>query len=110
MSLIHKPLLWLHGEIKTSPFTDEARMEAGYMLKLLQMGMKLSLPASRPMSSIGARCHELRIRDKNLSWRIIYRIDTDAIVIIEVFEKKSRRTSQKIIEICKLRLKDYDSA
>jgi phage-related protein len=72
------------------------------------MGEKLSLPKSRPMPRIGANCHELRIKDKNIEWRIIYRIDTDAIVITEVFEKKTERTPQNVINTCKRRLMDYD--
>lgn len=35
-------------------------------------------------SKIGARCYELRIRDRDKDWRIIYRVDSDAIVIVEV--------------------------
>jgi phage-related protein len=45
------------------------------------------------MPSIGRRCHELRIDDDNVAWRIIYRTDADAIVIAEVFAKKTDRTS-----------------
>lgn len=59
-----KPLVWLHGELKTPPFSAMARIEAGYLLRLLQKGEKLSLPHSRPMPGIGARCHELRIVDE----------------------------------------------
>lgn len=80
-----KPLVWLHGEIKTPPFSPGARIEAGYLLRLLQQGKRLAMPRSRPMPSIGAGCHELRINDEKLTWRIIYRIDPDAIVILEVF-------------------------
>ena len=82
-----KPLVWLHGEVKTPPFTLAARMEAGVLLRKLQQGENVGLPYSRPMPGIGAHCHELRIRDENHNWRIIYRIDEDAIVIIEVFQK-----------------------
>jgi phage-related protein len=82
-----KPLVWLHGEVKTPPFSQAARLEAGYLLRQLQSEIKLSLPQSRPMPSIGARCHELRINDENKTWRIVYRIDDDAIIILEVFEK-----------------------
>ena len=62
------------------------------------------------MPSVGARCHELRINDETASWRIIYRLDPDAIVIAEVFSKKTGKTPNRIIDICKRRLKDYDSA
>lgn len=110
MSKDHKPLAWLHGEIKTPPFTKEARLEAGYLLRLLQTGEKLSMPQSRPMPSIGRRCHELRIAEGDMFWRIIYRTDPDAIVIAEVFAKKSNTTSKGVIDTCKDRLKDYDNA
>ena len=103
-----KPLVWLSGEIKTPPLSTDARIEAGYLLRLLQRGEKLSMPQSRPMTTVGKRCHELRINDVNLTWRIIYRIDADAIVILDVFEKKTNRTSKQIIDNCKRRIKDYD--
>lgn len=108
MSPRDKPLAWLHGEVKTPPFSADARIEAGYLLRLLQQGRLLSLPQSRPMPSIGARCHELRINDKNSTWRIVYRIDADAIVVVEVFKKKSTATPKNVIEICKARLSEYD--
>jgi hypothetical protein len=82
-----KPLVWLEGEIKTPPFSPEARVEAGTLLRRLQRGENIGLPLSRPMPTIGRRCHELRIPDENVSWRIVYRIDSDAIVIGEVFTK-----------------------
>jgi len=56
-----KPLVWLHGEVKTPPFSRTARVEAGYLLRRLQTGEQLGLPFSRPMPSIGRRCHELRV-------------------------------------------------
>jgi len=105
-----KPLAWLHGEVKTPPFSPEARLETGYLLRRLQKGEKISLPHSRPMPSIGRRCHELRINDQDGTWRIVYRTDPDAIVILEVFEKKTSRTPKKVIDTCKARIKDYDNA
>jgi len=99
----------LYGQIKTPPFSPAARLEAGFLLRRLQGGEKLGLPHSRPMPSVGTRCHELRINDINKTWRIMYRIDEDAIVILEVFVKKSGKTPKKIIEICKQRLRNYDS-
>jgi phage-related protein len=62
------------------------------------------------MPSIGSRCHELRINDESATWRIIYRLDADAIVILEVFSKKSRATPKAVINVCKRRLKDYEDA
>lgn len=109
MSPHDKPLVWLHGEVKTPPFSAAARLEAGVLLRLLQRGDRLGMPASRPMPSVGARCHELRIVDENVTWRIMYRLDEDAVVILEVFAKKTGQTPKHVIDTCKARLKRYDS-
>lgn len=66
------------------------------------------MPHSRPMPSIGKRCHELRIRDRDEIFRIIYRIDPDAIVILDVFKKKSKQTPKYVIDQCKARIQSYD--
>lgn len=103
-----KRLIWLHGEVKTPPFSIRARLEAGFLLRRLQLGENLSLPHSRPMPSIGANCHELRINDQQTTWRIVYRIDQDAIIILAVFNKKTATTPSQIIDICQQRAKRYD--
>lgn len=105
----HKELMILHGEIKTPPMSRESRLETGYLLRKLQQGEALSLPHSRPMPDIGRRCHELRIQDEKVTWRIMYRNDVDAIIILEVFAKKTNKTPKKIIDVCKRRLRLYDS-
>jgi phage-related protein len=108
MDAKYKPLAWLHGEVKTPPFSQAARVEAGFLLRKLQEGEALSLPHSRPMPSIGPRCHELRINDRNATWRIVYRVDPDAIVILEVFKKTTAKTPVPVIDTCKRRLRMYD--
>jgi phage-related protein len=70
----------------------------------------LEMLQSRPMRSVGPRCHELRVNDVSGNWRLIYRIDTDAIVIAEVFAKKSAKMSKAVLETCRRRLKEYDHA
>ena len=87
-----------------------ARLEVGLLLRRLQRGELLSMPQSRPMPGIGARCHELRINDSGGSWRVVYRIDADAIVILEVFAKKTSTTPKTVIVACRRRLKEYDNA
>jgi len=105
-----KPLVWLHGEIKTPPFSRTARLEAGFLLRRLQRGESLGMPHSRPMPSIGRRCHELRIVDSGAAWRIVYRNDGDAIVVADVFSKKTAKTPPRVIAACARRLKEYDHA
>jgi len=87
-----KDLVWLRRKITTPPFTTEAREETGFLLRELQKGIPLALPHSRPMPSIGVRCHELRITDRACIWRIIYRVEPDAIVILDVFPKNLHLT------------------
>jgi phage-related protein len=101
--------VWLHGIVKTPPFSREARVETGYLPRMLQAGEKLSMPHSRPLPAIGPRCHELRVNDEKATWRIIYRIDEDAIVILEVFDTRARQTSPSVIAVCRQRSRDYDS-
>src|SRR5689334_8907984 len=103
-----KNLVLLHGEVKSPPLSGVARREAGYLIRKLQQGEALSLPHSRPMPSIGGHCHELRINDGDKSWRILYRIDMDAILILDVFSKKTQKTPKKIILACRARLNLYD--
>ena len=109
MNTADKDLVWLYGEVKTPPFSQEARLEAGYLLRQLQLGIKLTLPHSRPMSTIGRRCHELRVNDEHCTWRIVYRTDQDAIVILTVFDKKTNTTPGHVIATCKDRIKRYDN-
>jgi len=52
----------------------------------------------------------LRIVDVNVTWRILYRIDPDAVIIAEVFKKKSRTTPQSAIDVARRRLREYDNA
>jgi phage-related protein len=103
-----KPLIWLHGEIKTPPFSKEARIEAGTLLRRLQEGESLGMPHSRPMPSVGSHCHELRITDEKRIWRIVYRLDDDRILIAGVFAKATQKTPVRNINICKHRLKLHD--
>lgn len=102
-----KDLVWQHGEVESPPFSTEAKVEAGLLLRKLQNSEKLSMPHSLPMSSIGAGCHELRIRDRDKIWRIFYFIGEEAIVILEVTDKKTRETPQRVLENCRQRLKKY---
>ena len=105
-----RSLMVLRGEIKTPPLSEAARREMGFLLRRLQQGENLGLPHSRPMPDIGPRCHELRVNDANKTWRLIYRIDDDAIVVLDVFEKKTRATPRRVIADCQRRLRLYDQA
>lgn len=91
--------------------SSDARVEGGILLRRLQRGEALSMPESRPMPSIGPRCHELRIDDITLKkeWRIIYYVGRSAIAVLEVFAKTTRETPDDVIGNCKRRLADFRS-
>ncbi len=105
-----KPLAWLHGEIKTPPFTAEGRKEAGDLRRLLQEGEILGMPQAEPLPIVGPRCGALRVRDGRHNWRIMYRVDADAVLILEVYAKKTPKIPQAVIDRCKRRLKAFDDA
>ena len=79
------------------------------LLRRLQRGEALSLPHSRPMPFVARRCQELRIVDEHATWRIVYRVDADAVVIADVFSKKTRGTPKPVLDACRRRLRDYDA-
>jgi phage-related protein len=105
-----KPLVWLHGEIKTPPFSRVGRIEAGFLLRRLQNGELIDMPASRPLPAIGPNCHELRVIDGHINWRIVCHVDSDAVVILEIFQKKTRTLPKRVIDVTRKRLRAYHRA
>ena len=105
-----KPLVWLHGEVKTPPFSAQGRQEAGMLLRLLQQGATIGMPQAEPLPVVGPRCGALRVRDAEHSWRIMYRVDPDAVVVVDVYAKKTPKIPDEVIQRCQRRLKRYDEA
>jgi len=105
--MLPKPVAWLHGEVKTPPFSREARTEAGFLFRRLQNGEVLGMPVSRPLPAIGPNCHELRVIDRDATWRIVYHLAFDAVVVLEVFSKKSRTLPKSVADAARRRLHEY---
>lgn len=103
-----KALVWVHGAIKTPPFSEEARTKAGKLLRDLQRGQALSMPDSRPLPSIGPNCHELRVDDGGVTWRILVQIRSEAIVVLDVFAKKSEKIPKHVLDAARRRLKSHE--
>jgi phage-related protein len=96
---MRKPLRWLADEITVPPFSPEAALEVGALLAIVAIGGMPAMPRSRPMPSVGARCHELRVTDRRQTWRIVYHIAENAIVVLDVFSKKTPRMLQAQTEV-----------
>jgi phage-related protein len=80
-------------------FPCEARTNAGHQLWLIQMGRE---PDDwRPMPTIGPGVREIRIHDPH-EYRVIYiALANEGIYVLHVFEKKTRKTAGKEIEIAR---------
>jgi phage-related protein len=106
---LDKPIAWLHGEIKTPPMSKEARFEIGHLLRRVQGGEKLSMPISRPLPSIDPGAHELRVKDieKKISWRVVYFVGAEDVVVLDVFPKRTKTIPKGILANCKKRLSDF---
>lgn len=105
-----KPVAWLGVEVRTPPFSAAARIAAGELLGKLQSGAIPPMPHARPLPSVGRRCLELRVRDGNLFWRILCRLDADAVVVGGVFPKKSEKLPKAERDAFLKRLAEYDNA
>jgi phage-related protein len=83
------------------------RARRGRLSAAAASGWRDSVDASFAADALGAGCHELRIVDRDSTWRIVYFVEREAVVILEVFSKKTRETPKQVIETCKSRLRLY---
>ena len=101
----HKPLAFLTSDrIRTPPVPKQTRRAFGLHLRALQRGETLAPPLSKPMRSIGPRCHEIRLSDETGEWRLIYQTSPAAIRVIDFFHKTTQKTPKGVIDRCRARL------
>ena len=82
-------------------FPDEARKAAGFELYSVQCGLEPS--DWKPMPGIGRGVKEIRVHVLG-EWRIIYVAKfEDAVYVLHSFQKKSRKTNQRDVEIARKR-------
>ncbi len=80
------------------------------LLRYLQNGLTLAMPQAEPLPVIGPHCGAIRVRDEQHNWRIMYRVDADAVVLVKVYDKKAKKIPAEVITQCKQRLNLYDKA
>ncbi len=99
-------IFWL-GDAKEvlSAFPKEIKSVLGYSLRRLQKGLLPDCEARR-MESIGKGVWELKASDERTWYRVIYltRIN-GALYVLHAFEKTSRKTDRRDLEMAKSRLK-----
>ena len=86
-------------------FPDHARREAGHQIDRVQRGLE---PDDwKPMTAVGPGVREIRIRETNGAFRILYLTKmADAIYVLHCFEKKTQKTSQADLELAAMRYRD----
>ena len=86
---------------------SELRGDLADALARLDAGLKLSMPLSRPMPTIGAGAHELRLRDRSGQYRVIYAVlERQRIYVVHAFKKATARTLKRHIELAQRRLQE----
>lgn len=87
-------------------FSVEVRQEIGALFRLLQQGERLGMPQARPMSQLATSAFELRIKDRNGIYRVIYvLVDKNRIFVPHAFIKKTQKTPRHELEVAQKRLR-----
>ncbi|MBM3358115.1 MAG: type II toxin-antitoxin system RelE/ParE family toxin [Betaproteobacteria bacterium] len=86
-------------------FPRPARMRAGHALFMVQLGRE---PDDwKPMATVGPGAREIRVRDREGAFRVIYVASfEDAVYVLHAFQKKSRETSQADLALARRRYAD----
>jgi phage-related protein len=103
MVVAQKDIIWL-GSSKEDllTFPREVVHEAGFQLGSVQLGLEPN--DWKPFNQVGSGTKEIRIRDKNGIYRILYVAKfEEAIYVLHCFQKKTEATSQLDINIAKAR-------
>ena len=83
------------------------RRQIGEALRDLQKGINIGMPLSRPMTIIAPGVHELRVRGDGGAVRVFYCVrKSDSIIVFHAFQKKSRKTPSREINLARQRLQE----
>lgn len=87
-------------------FPEDARIDAGWQLELVQRG--LDPDDLKPMPTLGAGVREIRIREASGAFRIVYLATLeDQVLVLHAFQKKTQATPKKDNELAIQRLKRW---
>lgn len=101
-----KSIIWMGASKEAlQEFPEQARRWAGHQLHEVQCGRD---PADwKPMSSIGAGVREIRISEASGAFRVLYlATQRDGIYVLHCFQKKTRKTSRRDLELARRRFKE----
>jgi len=85
-------------------FPDKAKRQVGHELDKVQRGHEPS--DWKPMKSVGQGVREIRIKDEQGIYRVVYVVKyLDLVHVLHAFQKKTEKTAQSDLDIAKKRLK-----
>ena len=101
--MTEKPVVWVGStQEDLRRFPEEARRRAGYELHQVQIGLAPS--DWKPMSTVGSGVREIRIHAGG-AFRLVYVAKLEeAIYVLHAFEKKTRQTPKREIDLARSRL------
>jgi phage-related protein len=89
-----------------SAFPSAVKQALGFALRQLQIGREPRCPTRR-MSSIGPGVYELKEADERTWYRAIYLARVENVIhVLHCFEKDSRKTDRRDIEIASQRMQE----
>lgn len=102
-----KLIEWLgssRADVRTFP--EDARLEAGWQLELIQRGED---PDDwKPMTTVAPGVREIRIREPSGAFRVIYLATLqDRVLVLHAFQKKTQATPKKDLDLAVQRLKRW---
>jgi phage-related protein len=106
---VDKPILWVGSSLSDlRAFPEDARRMAGFELRRVQQGLQ---PTDyKPMATVGSGVEEIRVHTGQ-EHRVFYvaRFE-EGVYVLHAFEKRSRKTSAREIEVARVRLRDVLAA
>jgi phage-related protein len=86
-------------------FPEESKREAGYQINRVQKGLEPD--DFEPMRTVGRSVYEIRVQDQSGAFRVIYIAKFEKYVyILHCFQKKTKKTAQKDVDLAKSRLRE----
>lgn len=106
MSMDRRPVEFRGRALDTlRDFPENAKQDAGFQIDLLQQGLD---PGDwRPMQTVGKGAREIRIREDDSNYRVIYVANIgDKVYVLHCFEKKTQRTPKQHIDAARSRYRE----
>lgn len=101
---VRKPVEFLGDSLSAlRAFPEGVRRQAGRQLDLVQQRKE---PVDwKPMTSLGSGVREIRLRDAQGIYRVIYLAKfADGVYVLHCFQKKTQATSKADVDVAKRRL------